>query len=71
MSYHGIEIHVETSSSVDDWPVHHRSLELEGIDVHAIDSWRIQLLRRLLSIQVELLLQRVQSVTQRQGHIDT
>lgn len=58
-TYHGVQIHIESSSSIDDRTIHRRCLELQGIHIHAVDSRMLQWLGRLLSVQIELLLERI------------
>ena len=64
------QIYIETSSSVDDRTVHNRRLELQSVDIHAIDGRMLQWLRRLLSIEIEIFLNRIQPMPQRQRHVD-
>lgn len=57
VSYHGVEVHIEPSSGVDDRTINHRSLKLEGVHIYALYFGMFQLLGRLLAVEIKLLLE--------------
>lgn len=70
-AYHRIDVYIESSSSVNNWAIHDRRLKLEGIDIHAVDSRRMQRLRRLTGVKIEHFLQLFEPMPKRQRDINT
>jgi hypothetical protein len=70
-AYHGIDVYIESSSSINNWAIHHRRLKLKGIDIHAVHSRPMQGLRRLTGVKIEHFLQLFEAMPKRQRDVDT
>lgn len=64
-TYHGVDVYIESSSSVNNRAIHDGRLKLESIDIHAVNTRPMQSLRRLTGVKIEHFLQLFESMAKR------